>query len=104
VPSSSSWPHVAATSHEHRLDDDTLSSNSGWGGRAVAGTGTPVFQYFPDHRWDPERIPADSRSHWRMRIDAEHGQFVYYLDRGVTPAYRLVFHLGQDPGLLGGYP
>jgi hypothetical protein len=85
--------------HEHMLEGDTLSSNSGWGGRAVAGSGTASFQHFPDHRWDPEQVPEARRSHWRMRLDPEHGQFVYYLDRGAEPAYRLVFHLGQDPAL-----
>lgn len=88
--------------HEHMLEGDTLSSNSGWGGRAAPGTGTALFQHFPDHRWDPERVPEDRRSHWRMRIDPDHGQFVYYLDRGTEPAYRLVFHMGQDPQLEGG--
>lgn len=88
--------------HEHMLEGDTLSSNSGWGGRAVAGSGTALFQHFPDHRWDPERVPEERRSHWRLRIDPDHGQFVYYLDRGTTPAYRLVFHMGQDLILSGG--
>jgi hypothetical protein len=87
--------------HEHMLEGDTLSSNSGWGGRAAAGSGTALFQHFPDHRWDPAQVPESRRSHWRMRIDAEHGQFVYYLDRGTTPAYRLVFHMGQDRMLSG---
>jgi hypothetical protein len=82
--------------HEHMLEGDTLSANSGWGGRAVAGSGTELFQHFPDHRWDPEHVPEENRSHWRMRLDPDHGQFVYYLDRGTTPAYRLVFHTGQD--------
>jgi len=88
--------------HEHLLEGDTLSSNSGWGGRAAAGSGSASFQHFPDHRWDPSQVPEESRSHWRLRIDEEHGQFVYYLDRGVRPAYRLVFHLGQDPALADG--
>lgn len=88
--------------HEHMLEGDTLSSNSGWGGRAEAGTGTALFQHFPDHRWDPERVPQENRSHWRMRLDPDHGQFVYYLDRGIVPAYRLVFHMGQDRLLSGG--
>jgi hypothetical protein len=86
--------------HEHLLEGDTLSSNSGWGGRAAAGTGTEWFQHFPDHRWSPDRVAEENRSHWRMRLDPEHGQFVYYLDRGTTPAYRLVFHTGQDRLLL----
>jgi hypothetical protein len=88
--------------HEHMLEGDTLSSNSGWGGRAAWGTGTALFQHFPDHRWDAAQVPEERRSHWRMRLDAEHGQFVYYLDRGVSPAYRLVFHMGQDPALAAG--
>jgi len=88
--------------HEHLLDGDTLSSNSGWGGRAPAGSGTALFQHFPDHRWAPDRVPEENRSHWRMRIDPDHGQFVYYLDRGTVPAYRLVFHMGQDPLLSSG--
>ncbi|CAN5828086.1 hypothetical protein BH23GEM6_BH23GEM6_22050 [soil metagenome] len=88
--------------HEHLLNGDTLSSNSGWGGRAAAGSGTATFQHFPDHRWQAETVSVESRSHWRMRMDADHGQFVYYLDRGITPAYRLVFHLGQDRQLCEG--
>jgi hypothetical protein len=88
--------------HEHMLEGDTLSSNSGWGGRAAAGTGAAHFQHFPDHRWDPATVPEERRSHWRMRVDPDHGQFVYYLDRGTTPAYRLVFHTGQDRLLAGG--
>jgi hypothetical protein len=89
--------------HEHVLEGDTLSSNSGWGGRAPAGSGTASFQHFPDHRWDPAQTPVANRSHWRMRLDPDHGQFVYYLDRGVRPAYRLVFHLGQDRELCVGH-
>ena len=88
--------------HEHMLEGDTLSSSSGWGGRAVAGTGTATFQHFPDHRWEPGQTAAENRSHWRMRLDADRGQFVYYLDRGIRPAYRLVFHLGQDRELCEG--
>jgi hypothetical protein len=88
--------------HEHMLAGDTLSSNSGWGGRSVAGTGTATFQHFPDHRWEPGQTAAENRSHWRMRLDADRGQFVYYLDRGIRPAYRLVFHLGQDRELCEG--
>lgn len=84
--------------HEHMQADGTLTDNSGWGGWAT-DDGTEYFQHFPDHRWDPEVVPEERRSHWRLRLDPEHGQFVYYLDRGVTPAYRLVFFMGQDPAL-----
>lgn len=82
--------------HEHMLPGDTLSSRSGWGGRAVAGSGTDLFQHFPDHRWARDSVPAKNRPHWRLRLDPERGQFVYYLDRGIVPLYRLVFHMGQD--------
>lgn len=88
--------------HEHMLEGDMLSSNSGWGGRAVAGSGTATFQHFPDHRWTPGQTAAENRSHWRMRLDTDRGQFVYYLDRGIRPAYRLVFHMGQDRELCEG--
>jgi hypothetical protein len=85
--------------HEHRQADGTLYEISGWGGWAN-DRGTELFQHFPDHRWDPEVVPEERRSHWRLRLDPENGQFVYYLDRGVTPAYRLVFHMGQSPKVL----
>ncbi len=85
--------------HEHRREDGSLYENSGWGGWAT-GYGTPLFQHFPDHRWTPEQGPEDRRSHWRLRLDPENGQFVYYLDRGVDPAYRLVFHVGQSRKVL----
>jgi hypothetical protein len=85
--------------HEHRQADGSLYEISGWGGWAN-DRGTELFQHFPDHRWDPEVVPEERRSHWRLRLDPENGQFVYYLDRGVTPAYRLVFHMGQSPKVL----
>jgi hypothetical protein len=85
--------------HEHRREDGTLYENSGWGGWATE-YGTPLFQHFPDHRWTPEGVPEDRRSHWRLRLDPENGQFVYYLDRGLEPAYRLVFHMGQSRQVL----
>lgn len=81
--------------HEHAREDGTLYEASGWGGWAT-NDGTSLFQHFPDHRWTPERGPEDSRSIWRLRLDPLNGQFVYYLDRGLTPAYRLVFHMGQS--------
>jgi hypothetical protein len=85
--------------HEHRQEDGTLYENSGWGGWAT-DQGTALFQHFPDHRRDPERVPEAGRSHWRLRLDPDNGQFVYYLDRGVVPAYRLVFHMGQSRRVL----
>jgi hypothetical protein len=85
--------------HEHRREDGTLYENSGWGGWATE-QGTELFQHFPDHRWTPDRGPEEQRSVWRLRLDPENGQFVYYLDRGLTPAYRLVFHMGQSQKVL----
>jgi len=85
--------------HEHRRDDGTLYENSGWGGWAT-DYGTEDFQHFPDHRWTPEQVPEERRSHWRLRMDPENGQFVYYLDRGLEVAYRLVFHTGQSRRVL----
>jgi hypothetical protein len=81
--------------HEHAREDGTLYENSGWGGWAT-DRGTALFQHFPDHRWTPDRGPEEERSVWRLRIDPVNGQFVYYLDRGLRPAYRLVFHMGQS--------
>jgi len=85
--------------HEHRREDGTLYENSGWGGWAT-DFGTEHFQHFPDHRWTPDRGPESARSSWRLRMDPENGQFVYYLDRGLVPAYRLVFHTGQSQRVL----
>ena len=78
--------------HEHLRPDGTEHEVSGFGGHA-SEDGSPVFQSFPDFWATAETPPADHRI-WRLRLDADHGLFVYYLDRGGQPAYRLVFHLG----------
>ena len=85
--------------HEQVDEDGELTDRSGWGGEAT-DNGTELFQHFPDHRWDPDEVPEDERSVWRLRLDPENAQFVYYLDRGLEPAYRLVFHMGQSPKVL----
>jgi len=85
--------------HEHVREDGTLYENSGWGGWATQ-EGSELFQHFPDHRWTPEQGPREERSVWRLRLDPVNGQFVYYLDRGLRVAYRLVFHMGQSQKVL----
>jgi hypothetical protein len=78
--------------HQHLRPDGTEHEVSGFGGHAT-DDGTPVFQSFPDFSTTAETPPAERRI-WRLRLDADHGLFVYYLDRGGLPAYRLVFHIG----------
>jgi hypothetical protein len=78
--------------HEHVRDDGTEYDTSGFGGHA-SDDGSATFQHFPDF-WTTDETPAAERRVWRLRIDREHDLFVYYLDRGGRPAYRLVFHLG----------
>jgi hypothetical protein len=78
--------------HEHLRPDGTPHEVSGFGGHATRD-GTATFQSFPDF-WMTEETPAAERRVWRLAIDREHDLFVYYLDRGGEPAYRLVFHLG----------
>jgi hypothetical protein len=78
--------------HEHLRPDGTEYETSGFGGHA-SDEGSPTFQHFPDFRANDE-TPAEEHRIWRLRIDREHDLFVYYLDRGGQPAYRLVFHLG----------
>ncbi len=78
--------------HEHVREDGTEYETSGFGGHATRD-GTATFQSFPDF-WETEETPAAERRVWRLRIDREHDLFVYYLDRGGRPAYRLAFHLG----------
>lgn len=88
--------------HEEVGEDGELTERSGWGGWATEN-GTELFQHFPDHRWDPDdpdAVPEERRSHWRLRLDPTNGQFVYYLDRGLDPDYRLVFHMGQSRKVL----
>lgn len=80
--------------HEHLRPDGSAHDVSGFGGHA-SPQGTATFQSFPDFRATEETPPAEHRI-WRLRIDAENHLFVYYLDRGGAPAYRLVFYLG-DP-------
>ncbi len=79
--------------HEHRREDGTEYDGSGFDGWAAEG-GTEWFQSFPNYR-QPDDTPHDERGIWRLRIDHENDQFVYYLDRGDDPRYRLVFHLGE---------
>jgi hypothetical protein len=79
-------------SHEHLRPDGTPHDVSGFGGHATMD-GSATFQSFPDF-WATEETPVAERRVWRLRIDREHDLFVYYLDRGGEPAYRLVFHLG----------
>jgi hypothetical protein len=78
--------------HEHLQPDGTEYENSGFGGHA-SEDGSATFQSFPDF-WTTDETPAAERRVWRLRIDRENDLFVYYLDRGGEPAYRLVFHLG----------
>jgi hypothetical protein len=78
--------------HEHLQPDGTEYETSGFGGHA-SDDGSATFQHFPDFRATDE-TPAEEHRIWRLRIDREHDLFVYYLDRGGEPAYRLVFHLG----------
>lgn len=78
--------------HEHLRPDGTEHQPSGFGGLAIGG-GSPVFQSFPDFSATANTPYADRRI-WRLRLDKDNGLFVYYLDRGGLPAYRLVFHMG----------
>jgi hypothetical protein len=79
--------------HRHLRPDGTEYESSGFGGHASAD-GTATFQHFPDFRADDDTPPEQHRV-WRLRIDAEHDLFMYYLDRGGRPAYRLAFHMGE---------
>jgi hypothetical protein len=79
--------------HEHLRPDGTEHDVSGFGGHA-SPEGTATFQSFPDF-WATEETPPAEHRIWRLAIDEEHDLFVYYLDRGGAPAYRLVFYLGE---------
>jgi hypothetical protein len=78
--------------HEHVRPDGTEHDVSGFGGHASA-EGSPTFQSFPDF-WATDETPPAERRVWRLRMDHENDLFVYYLDRGGLPAYRLVFYMG----------
>lgn len=84
--------------HEHLRPDGTEYEGSGFGGHA-SDEGSATFQHFPDF-WATDETPPDEHRVWRLRIDREHDLFVYYLDRGGRPAYRLVFHLGPPSPAL----
>jgi hypothetical protein len=84
--------------HQHLREDGSEYDNSGFGGHA-SNDGSASFQSFPDFR-ATDATPAAERRVWRLRIDREHDLFVYYLDRGGRPAYRLVFHLGAPSPAL----
>jgi hypothetical protein len=78
--------------HEHLRPDGTEHDVSGFGGHA-SDDGSPTFQSFPDFWATAETPPAEHRV-WRLRMDHDNDLFVYYLDRGGQPAYRLVFYMG----------
>jgi hypothetical protein len=78
--------------HQHLRPDGSEYEVSGFGGHATED-GSPVFQSFPDF-WATADTPLAERRVWRLRLDSDHGLFVYYLDRGGLPLYRLTFHLG----------
>jgi len=78
--------------HRHVRPDGTEHAVSGFGGHA-SDDGTATFQSFPDW-WATDETPPAERRVWRLRIDEPNNLFVYYLDRGGQPAYRLVFWLG----------
>jgi hypothetical protein len=78
--------------HEHLREDGTEYESSGFGGHADA-RGSATYQHFPDF-WTTDQTPAAERRVWSLRIDHEHDLFVYDLERGGRPAFRLVFHLG----------
>lgn len=78
--------------HEHLRPDGTEHEPSGFGGYAT-GDGSPVFQSFADFS-ATAGTPLGERRIWRLRLDTDHKLFVYYLDRGGVPAYRLSFHMG----------
>jgi hypothetical protein len=83
--------------HRHLRPDGTEYEVSGFGGHA-SEHGTATFQSFPD-LWATEATPAAEHRIWRLRIDEPNRLFVYYLDRGGQPAYRLVFWLGPPSPL-----
>lgn len=86
--------------HEHLRSDGTEYEGSGFGGHANTNTeGSATFQSFEDY-WTTEDTPAAEYRVWRLRIDRERDLFVYYLDRGGEPAYRLVFYLGPPSPAL----
>ena len=85
--------------HEHLRPDGTKHEPSGFGGNATTD-GSPVFQSFPD--FDATAgTPVAKRRVWRLRLDTDHRLFVYYLDRGGLPLYRLAFHMGPASPPLG---
>jgi hypothetical protein len=83
--------------HRHLRPDGTEYEVSGFGGHA-SEDGTATFQSFPDF-WATDATPAAEHRIWRLRIDEPNRLFVYYLDRGGEPAYRLVFWLGPPSPL-----
>jgi hypothetical protein len=78
--------------HRHVRPDGTEHEVSGFGGHA-SDDGKASFQSFPDF-WATDDTAEAERRVWRLRIDEPNDLFVYYLDRGGQPAYRLVFWLG----------
>ena len=84
--------------HEHLRDDGSEYEGSGFGGHATTD-GSATFQSFEDY-WATADTPEAEYRVWRLRMDRERDLFVYYLDRGGEPAYRLVFYLGPPSPAL----
>ena len=80
--------------HDHRHEDGTPESNSGYGGETVV-PGTPRSQAFPADRPTGELEHPDGTNVWTMAFESD-DRFVYGFHRtGTDRRYRVEFDLGE---------
>ena len=83
-----------ALAHDHRHEDGTSESNTGYGGETVV-PGTAQRQAFPADRPAGELEHPDGTNVWTMELDPG-GTFVYSLHRmGSDRRYRVEFDLSE---------
>lgn len=83
-----------ALAHDHRHQDGTPESNSGYGGETVV-PGTPRSQAFPAGRPAGELEHPDSTNVWTMEFESE-DRFVYGFHRtGTDRRYRIEFDMTE---------
>ena len=83
-----------ALAHDHRHEDGTPESNSGYGGETVV-PGTPRSQAFPADRPTGELEHPDGTSVWTMEFESG-DRFVYGFHRtGTDRRYRIEFDLAE---------
>lgn len=80
--------------HDHRHPDGTPEDTTMYGGWAD-DEGTAHVQYFPADDYTAELIPEAATNVWKLEINPETNEFIYYLERDEEERIRAVFDLTE---------